>query len=188
MNLAKRWIGFNMVYIIGVIIAIVTSLMVLTLKYESNPGAMQNGLARVEIMMSNIDDSVNQYIENTKTLDDINFEQLHEEHYLLSNSIIYGNLFASTMMFHGNNIVWHLIPNKDDETSYKLLIDFRQDVALMEKPIFSESFIGTEYCEKLLFANVSPLINRYDDVALDFTSSNGTKTDGILECTVYKQF
>lgn len=175
-----------MVYILSMIVTIVAALLILTTRYEVNTVGIQNELAQLKVMFTKIDNSVDDYMEAGGNLNNINFQVLNAGHYLLSNSLIYGTSFASTMKFNGSAIIWQIIPNMTDSTSFKLMIDLRGDKTLMEKASFSEMFIGTEYCEKLLFGNFNTLINTYDGVNIDFISVNGSNNDGIIGCTVFK--
>jgi len=175
-----------MAYIIGIIVAIIASLFILISRYEVNTTSIQNELTQLKVMVSKVDSSVDAYLSVGENLTIINFQVLNSGHYLLSNSIIFGTSYSSTMKFNGSDIVWHLIPNMSDSTSYKLMIDMSSNKTLMEKPAFAEMFVGTELCEKLLFGDFNTLINTYDGVNTNFISINGTKTDGIIGCTVYK--
>lgn len=175
-----------MIQIISMIVLIVVSLIILTTRYETNSLIIQTELDRCKMMFLKIDGSVDSYLDSGENLANINFQVLNTGHYLLSNSIISGSAFGSTMKFNQNQIVWHLIPNMGDITSYKLMIDFSSNGTLMEKVTFSEMFIGTHLCEKLLFGDFYPTINSYDELNVNFIDLGGSNTDGIIECTIYK--
>jgi len=60
------------------------------------------------------------------------------------------------------------------------------NTSLMSKAVFSESFSGSEFCEKMLFGTKE--LNRisYDSTTKDFTGSSTNKNDGLFVCIVYK--
>lgn len=175
-----------MAYIISMIVVIIASLFILISRYEVNTTGIQNELTQLKTMVSKIDSSVDNYLSVGENLTLINFQVLSSGHFLLSNSIISGTSFDSTMKFNGSDIIWHLIPNMSDSTSYKLMVDMSSNKTLMEKPAFAEMFLGTQLCEKLLFGDFNAFINTYDGVNTNFININGTNTDGIIGCTVYK--
>ncbi len=175
-----------MVQIISMIVFIVASILILTTRYETNSVAIETELDRCKMMLFRIDSAVDSYLDTGGNLANINFQVLNTGHYLLSNSIISGSSFASTMRFSQDQIVWHLIPNSVDATSYKLMVDFSLNRTLMEKVVFSEMYIGTHLCEKLLFGDSYSTINSYDGGSINFVDLGGSKTDGIVECTIYK--
>jgi hypothetical protein len=55
----------------------------------------------------------------------------------------------------------------------------------MSKPIFSESFLGREFCEKLLFGTFQTNRVSYDGID-DFVDNTGTNNDGLFVCIVFK--
>jgi hypothetical protein len=56
----------------------------------------------------------------------------------------------------------------------------------MSKAVFSEGFIGREFCEKNLFGTFETSSNVFEDATSDFINSSGSNTDGLLVCIVYK--
>ena len=93
---------------------------------------------------------------------------------------------ATTTFFPGNTVVWQLIPNKDDSSSYKILVNMTENVGLMSKAIFSESFSGREFCEKILFGTKELNRTSYDSSSKDFIGTSTNKSDGLFVCIVYK--
>lgn len=95
---------------------------------------------------------------------------------------------ATTSTFPNNTVVWQLIPNKDDNSSYKLLVDMTKNSGLMSKAIFSESFSGREFCEKMLFGTFQTSGKSYDSsiVGKEDFKLDGTNSDGFFVCIVFK--
>jgi hypothetical protein len=103
-----------------------------------------------------------------------------------------GNL--STLTFPSNSVIWQLIPvpstDVDYSTSsgsaYKLLVDIRGNNSLMSKAVFSESFSGREFCEKILFGTLELNRTSYDSTTKNFTGASTNKGDGLFVCIVFK--
>jgi hypothetical protein len=137
-------------------------------------------------MISYIDESVDDFIEDGNSLDTVNFELLKAQNLLLSNSTVEGTSLNSKLKFKGSEVVWQIIPNVSDATSYKLLIDMQLEPVLMRKSIFAEMYVGGQYCEKLSFGDFDTYMNSFDENSSDFVNINGTNSDGIILCTIYK--
>ncbi len=91
----------------------------------------------------------------------------------------------STLKFPSSSVIWHLIPNQSNPSSYKLLVDMRANSTLMSKAIFSESFSSREFCEKILFGKKVLGGISYDSGTKDF-GIGGTTSDGLFVCEVFK--
>lgn len=182
-----------MPYLVSSIIAVVSATILLLTRYEADDSAIMSQIEKMKTMVFMVDGFVNTYINSGGVLSDINFEVLEESGILISGSTITpvadedlatGEL-RTTMRLPNDNIIWQIIPNKDDSSSYKLLVDMSGDSTLMSKAVFSESFVGREYCEKMLFGTLNRTQNQFDETD-DFESDGGTDRDGIFVCTVYK--
>jgi hypothetical protein len=165
--------------IIGAFVFIVT-------RFEVDYATVQNEVKQVKRMISYIDKVVDEFIEEGNSLDTVNFELLKNQNLLLGNSIIEGTALNSRLQFKGSEVVWQIILNVSDATSYKLLIDMHSEPGLMRKSVFVEMFVGGMYCEKLSFGDFDTNINSFDENASDFVNINGTNSDGIILCTIYK--
>ena len=102
---------------------------------------------------------------------------------------------SSTLSFPSSSVIWQIIPVRADDpivalqssagSAYKLFVYMRANASLMSKAIFSESFSGREFCEKMLFGTL-------DRKGNDFVSANntfgttGTDIDGKFVCIVFK--
>lgn len=170
--------------------AISLATVIMFSKYEADDSNVSNELKRVEVMLLSIDGFVNTYIEIGESLTGINFKELSDNGILLSNSAVTLGDTPNEAIFNFSNsqILWQLIPNKTDTSSYKVLVDFRKNSSLMSKGSFAENFIGKEYCQKILFADFDALLNKYDDglSVEDFINDSASNQDGFLSCTVYK--
>lgn len=182
-----------MPYLVSSIIAVVSATILLLTRYEADDSAIMSQIEKMKTMVSMVDGFVNTYINSGGVLSDINFEVLEESGILISGSTITpvadedlatGEL-STTMRLPNDNVIWQIIPNKDDSSSYKLLVDMSGDSTLMSKAVFSESFVGREYCEKMLFGTLNRTQNQFDETD-DFESDGGTDRDGIFVCTVFK--
>lgn len=189
-----------MPYLVSSIIAVVSATILLLTRYEADDSAIMSQIEKMKTMVSMVDGFVNTYInsggiilvkENNiwKSEESLNFQTLEDAGILLNGSILNPadstGGFSTTMRLPNDNVIWQIIPNKDDSSSYKLLVDMSGDSTLMSKAVFSESFVGREYCEKMLFATLSRTQNQFDGTD-DFESNGGTDRDGIFVCTVFK--
>jgi len=182
-----------MPYLVASIISIVTATIILITRYEADDSAIMSQLEKMKVMFFMVDGYVNTYIESGEILSAINFDNLLNSGLLPSNvnrvnpdsARVDGFSFASTLILPNSNVIWQLIPNINDPSSYKLLIDIRRNPDLMSKAVFSESFIGREFCENNLFAAFETATNRFD--GNDFINDgNGTRDDGLFACVVFK--
>lgn len=192
-----------MPYLVASILAVSSAMIIMLTRYEADDSTIQSELQRVESMFSLIDGFVNVYIDSGESVNSVDFEELD------TDDILYDSISTSPnpstgsgrdtkILFQNSDISWQLIPAGDvsngaslnptiafDESSYILLMDFRNESALMSKNRFSESFIGREYCENNLFGTF-----RDDFVSYNKTSTQiddtGTNSDGLLACIVYK--
>lgn len=182
-----------MPYLVASIIAITSALIILFTRYEADDSAIMSQIEKMKTMISMVDGFVNTYIDSGGVLSDINFEVLEESGILIGGTVITPSAdddistgeIKTTMKLPNDDIVWHIIPNKSNSSSYKLLVDMGNDSSLMSKAIFSESFIGREYCEKMLFGKFETLTNSFDGTD-EFVDSSGNKSDGKFVCIVYK--
>ena len=183
-----------MPYLVSSIIAIVTAMIILLTRYEADDSTITAELDRMKSMFITVDGFVNTYIESGGDLTGINFEELDKAGILLSNmtvspvsdEVATTGQNATTTFFPGNTVVWQLIPNKDDSSSYKLLVNMTKNSGLMNKAIFSESFSGREFCEKILFGTKELNRTSYDSSSKDFIGTSTNKSDGLFVCIVYK--
>ncbi|MGE4462870.1 MAG: hypothetical protein AB7D49_10570 [Arcobacter sp.] len=101
---------------------------------------------------------------------------------------------SSTLTFPEDKVIWQLIPMPSTDvdygtsagSAYKLLVDIRNNSTLMSKAIFSESFSGREFCEKMLFGTLALNRTSYDTTTKNFIGSSTNKSDGIFVCIVFK--
>lgn len=178
-----------MPYFVASIMSIVTAMVILFTRYEADDSTIKAELANMKVMFSMVDGFVNTYIVSGGSLTDVNFEELEDSGILLSNStvtVVSGDKLGATLTFPNNEVVWQLIPNIADTSSYKLLVDMRGNSGLMSKAVFSESFSGREFCEKSLFGTFEGNRISYDDGPFDFVDNTGTNSDGYFVCIVYK--
>lgn len=182
-----------MPYLVSSIIAIVSALIILLTRYEADDSTITSELDRMKSMFITMDGFVNTYIQSGGTLSSINFEELDKAGILLSNMEItpVADTNSSTgenkttTKFPNSEVIWQIIPNINDTSSYKLLVDMSKSSALMSKAIFSESFSGREFCEKMLFGTFDQKGSAYVDGTKDF-GTTGTTKDGIFVCIVFK--
>lgn len=185
-----------MPYIVATILTAVSAMIILLTRYTADDSSIKEQLRTMEVMFSMVDDFVNTYVESGESISDVNFKVLFDNGVLLSNAKIEssgnGTANETILTLPNNKVKWQLIPNKDDSSSYKLLVDFTQESVLMSKARFSESFIGREYCENDLFGNFEPNTNSFDagDIADpsddNFVNVLGSNSDGIFTCVVFK--
>ncbi|MBU0925597.1 hypothetical protein KKG81_11975 [bacterium] len=188
-----------MPYLVSSIIAVVSAMVIMFTRYEADDSTITAELDRMKSMFVSVDGFVNTYVESGGDLTIVNFEELYDAGILLGNirqSAVGatdkeldsdGSGFASTLTFPGSTVIWQLIPNKDDSSSYKVLVDMTKNSTLLSKGTFAESFSGREYCEKILFGTFQTKGKTYDATAgsEDF-KEDGTNKDGFFVCIVYK--
>ena len=162
-----------MPYFVSSIIAVTSAMIILFTRYEADDSAITSELERMKSMFVAVDGFVNTYIQSGEDLRKINFQKLSCDRILLGS--IKDNYVAencdnvisndkesdnpddnvlkagmtSILKFPSSSVIWHLIPNKSNPSSYKLLVDMRGNSTLMSKAIFSESFSSREFCEKI---------------------------------------
>jgi hypothetical protein len=193
-------------YFVSSIIAIVSAMIILFTRYEADDSAITGELEKMKSMFITIDGFVNTYIQSGGDLSSINFEELYNNGILLGNiekgtgKEVEGTSFASTLTFPKSRVKWQLIPvrdiNSNDDnvdfgdsagSAYKLLVDIRNNSTLMSKAIFSESFSGREFCEKMLFGTLQRKAKTYVSTEDKETFSlDGTDSDGYFVCIVFK--
>ena len=199
-----------MPYFVSSIIAVTSAMIILFTRYEADDSAITSELERMKSMFVAVDGFVNTYIQSGEDLRKINFQKLSCDRILLGS--IKDNYVAencdnvisndkesdnpddnvlkagmnSTLKFPSSSVIWHLIPNQSNPSSYKLLVDMRANSTLMSKAIFSESFSSREFCEKILFGKkVLGGKPPYDPNTEDF-GIGGTTSDGLFVCEVFK--
>ena len=198
-----------MPYFVSSIIAVTSAMIILFTRYEADDSAITSELERMKSMFVAVDGFVNTYIQSGEDLRKINFQKLSCDRILLGS--IKDNYVAencdnvisndkesdnpddnvlkagmtSILKFPSSSVIWHLIPNQSNPSSYKLLVDMSKNSTLMSKAIFSESFSSREFCEKILFG--TKVLNgiSYDSGTKDF-DIGGTTSDGLFVCEVFK--
>ncbi|QOG11221.1 hypothetical protein [Arcobacter sp. FWKO B] len=175
-----------MAYFLASIISIVAAFMILFTRYEADDSQIKADLEHMKVMFSMVDGFVNTYINSGENMQDINFEILEDRGILLSNATVVGAGNSAVMTLPNSNVTWQLIPNKNDATSYKILVDITRSSSLMSKSVFSESFIGREYCQKALFGSFETNTNSYNGTDDFVNSGGGTNSDGLFVCVVFK--
>ena len=200
--------GWFLPYLVSSIIAIVSALIILLTRYEADDSAITGELDRLKVMFTTIDGFVNTYIQSGGSLTSINFEELYNNGILLGNmqkgvansgEEVEGTSYASTLTFPQSSVKWQIIPvrdiNSDDNnvdsagSAYKLLVDMHKNSTLMSKAIFSESFSGREFCEKMLLGTLQRKGKTYVSTKDKETFSlDGTDSDGYFVCIVFKWF
>lgn len=204
-----------MPYLVSSIIAVVSAMIIMLTRYEADDSTITGELDRMKAMFMTIDGFVNTYVESGGDLTSINFQKLSCNGILSGNIIdtlaaidcdttttadgandnVTGALIESKLEFPSSSVIWQIIPVRADDpivalqssagSAYKLFVDMRANASLMSKAIFSESFSGREFCEKMLFGTL-------DRKGNDFVSANntfgttGTDIDGKLVCIVFK--
>ena len=175
-----------MPYLVASIISVVTAMVILFTRYEADDSTIKAELENMRVMFSMVDGFVNTYIESGESVSTVNFKVLSDSGILLANSTVTGTSLESTLKLPHSKVIWQLIPNISEPSSYKILVDIRANAGLMSKAVFSESFIGREFCEKNLFGTFETSSNVFDEGSSDFINSSGSKTDGLFVCIVYK--
>lgn len=183
-----------MPYLVSSIIAVVSAMIILFTRYEADDSSITAELERMKSMFLAVDGFVNTYIESGGNLTEINFQKLSCDGILLGNirdtlattntadastDDVKGFSDSSTLEFPNSSVKWHLIPNIDNSSSYKLLVDMRGNPTLMSKAIFLESFSSREFCEKILFGTKVLDKISYDTGTKDFIGT-GTTSDGLF--------
>ena len=199
-----------MPYFVSSIIAVTSAMIILFTRYEADDSAITSELERMKSMFVAVDGFVNTYIQSGGDLTKINFQKLSCDRILLGsikdnyvaencddNSYnddpekdnpddnVLGAGMNSTLKFPSSSVIWHLIPNQSNPSSYKLLVDMIANSTLMSKAIFSESFSSREFCEKILFGTKVLNGKSYDSGTKDF-GIGGTTSDGLFVCEVFK--
>ncbi len=195
-----------MPYLVSSLLAIVAATVILLTRYESDNSSITAELDRMKSMFLVIDGYVNTYIQSGGSLSDINFEVLYDAGILSGNikmtkptasstDNVKGSAKASKLTFPSSSVVWQMIPVLSTDakfatsagSAYKLLVDMRANGSLMSKAIFSESFSGREFCEKLLFGTFQTNGKSYDStVGTEDFKEDGTNNDGLFVCIVFK--
>ena len=178
-----------MAYFIASIISVVAATIILLTRFEADDSQIKSELEQMKVMFSAVDGFVNTYVNSGESIASINFQVLGDNAILLNNMVVTqvgGDDFRSTVTFPNNRVVWQIIPNINDSSSYKLLVNMTNNATLMSKARFSESFVGREYCQKMLFGDFENSSNSYNLATSDFENNGGTNSDGLFVCIVYK--
>ena len=185
-----------MPYLVASIISIVTAMTILFTRYEADDSTIKAELENMRVMFSMVDGFVNTYVDSGGDLTTINIFELGDNGILLSSMEIlpasvdenstYLEKLKTTTVLPNSDVVWQIIPNIVDSSSYKILVDMRASAGLMSKAIFSESFSGREFCEKSLFGTAELKLNQFDGTNDFEDSGTGANDDGIFVCTVFK--
>ena len=204
-----------MPYLVSSIIAVVTAMIILLTRYESDDSAITPEIERTKSMFLAIDGFVNTYIQSGGDLTQINFAELYDDGILLGN-ITKGNITSkdnvkvvttkemeSTLNFPNSKIVWQIVPITSDDkgvkidgvdkdfsksagSGYKLFIDFTKNSTLVSKDAFSESFLAREICEKILFGTSIRNATSIATANQTITLTGGTNNDSKMLCIVFK--
>lgn len=184
-------------------------MIILFTRYEADDSTITGELDRLKSMFVTVDGFVNTYIQSGGSLSNINFEELYNNGILLGNiekgavnsgKEVEGTSYASTLTFPNSKVKWHLLPVRDINSNdnnadfgdsagsaYKLLIDMHNNSSLMSKAIFSESFSGREFCEKMLLGTLQRNAKSYVSTENKETFSlDGNDKDGYIVCIVFK--
>ena len=203
-----------MPYLVSSIIAVVSAMIIMLTRYESDDSSITAELDRIKSMFMMIDGFVNTYTQSGGDLTDVNFQKLSCSGVLLGNikdtlsstncdttvtadgatDNVTGSFNASKLTFPSNSVIWQLIPIPSTDvdygassgSAYKLLVDMRGNSTLMSKAIFSESFSGREFCEKMLFGTLELNRTSYDTATKNFIGASTNKGDGLFVCIVFK--
>lgn len=189
-----------MPYLVSSILAIVAATIILLTRYEADDSVITAELDRMKSMFSMVDGFVNTFVQSGGDLTTVNFEELDKAGVLSPNVELKppSDNFdknpkddntgqnQTELKFPLSEVVWQLIPNKDDASSYKLSIDMRKDTTLISKRKFSESFSSREFCEKMLFGTVVRNAGSYVPADKEFPSMSGSDGDGVFVCIIYK--
>ena len=193
-----------MPYLVSSIIAVVTAMIILLTRYESDDSAITAEIERTKSMFITVDGFVNTYIQSGGDMTAINFEKLYDDGILLGNITkgtkessenVKVDVPESTLTFPNSNIKWHIIPIYSDDTlysssagsGYKLYIDMSGNKTLDSKAGFAENFLSREICEKTFFGSIQEAeTSYYDDVKNNFKITTTVKKDGKFICVIFK--
>jgi len=205
-----------MPYIVASIIAAVSALIILLTRYDSDDSTIKVELENMKSMIFVVDGFVDTFIQSGGDISEINFQKLYDDGILPENikrsddsgledsDGVVSNLVSvsdplnptdselkaklkSTLKFPNNEVIWQLIPNIENNTSYKILVNMTTNSALDSRAGFAESFLGKEYCEKALFGEFETKGDGYDDsVDSETFTENGNEKDGKFVCIIYK--
>jgi hypothetical protein len=187
-----------MPYLVASIIAVVSAMIILLTRYESDDSSIRIELDRIKSMIFVVDGFVDTYIQSGGDLSEINFEKLYDDGILTANikridpaedsDNVKGDGFESKLTFPESDVSWQLIPNIEDNTSYKILVDMSANSTLKSRAGFAESFLGKEYCQKALFGEFLPKGKTYDGEEEDKETfeEDGNEKDGLFVCIIYK--
>ena len=202
-----------MPYLVSSIIAVVTAMIILLTRYESDDSAITAEIERTKSMFITVDGFVNTYIQSGGDMTKINFVNLYD------NGILLGNItkgtkassenvkvdatkeFESTLTFPNSNIKWQIVPittadtavkiegvDKDFSSSagsgYKLLIDFSKNETLKSKSAFSESFLARELCENNFFGTAVKDAEKISDT--NTITINKANSEAKMVCIIFK--
>lgn len=188
-----------MPYFVASILTVVAAMVILFTRYEADDSAITAELEKMKSMFLIVDGFVNTYIDIGESTSSVNFWELNNESILIPEGTLSSNCSKSdkgkrnalckqktTYRLPNDKTIWQIIPNIADEySSYKLFVDFRANASLMSRANFSESFLGREYCQKMLFGKFQKKGNTFNDTNKDFTET-GNGEDGKFVCIVYK--
>lgn len=195
-----------MPYFVSSIIAIVSAMIIMFTRYEADDSSITAELDRMKSMFLMVDGFTNTYVQSGESLSNINFEALYDAGILSGNikmtkptasstDNVKGSAKASKLTFPSSSVVWQMIPVLSTDakfatsagSAYKFLVDMRANRSLMSKAIFSESFSGREFCEKLLFGTFQTNGKSYEPtVGKEDFKEDGTNNDGLFVCIVFK--
>jgi len=182
-----------MPYVIAAIIAVTSAIVIMLTRFEVDDSSIKEELTRMGVMVSMVDGFVNTYIESGESISDVNFEVLDTNGVLLSNATVTGTGNGAILTLPNSTVTWQLIPNINDSSSYKLLVNMTGNAVLLARGAFSESFVGREYCENDLFGTFETNTNSFDDKGTSSTddddfvnSGSGSRDDAIFACIVFK--
>lgn len=201
-----------MPYFVSSIIAVTSAMIILFTRYEADDSAITSELERMKSMFLAVDGFVNTYIQSGEDLRKINFQKLScdrillgsikDNYYVAENcddnpnndepnndnpdDDVLGVGMNSTLKFPNSSVIWRLIPNQSNPSSYKLLVDMSKNSTLMSKAIFSESFSSREFCEKILFGKKVLGGKPPSDPDTEDFVEGGTTSDGLFVCEVFK--
>ena len=199
-----------MPYLVSSIIAVVTAMIILLTRYESDDSAITAEIERTKSMFITVDGFVNTYIQSGGDMTAINFEKLYDDGILLGN-ITKGTKASSenvkvdglesTLTFPSSKIIWQIVPittadtavkieglNKDFSSSagsgYKLFIDFSNNETLKSKSAFSESFLARELCENNFFGTA---VKDAEEISSTNTITiNKANSEAKMVCIIFK--
>ena len=195
-----------MPYLVSSIIAVVSAMIIMLTRYEADDSAITAELDRVKSMFLMVDGFVNTFVQSGESLTDIHFEKLYDDGILSGNikmtkptaaadDNVTGTALASKLTFPSSSVIWQIIPVRIDDpivalqssagSAYKLFVDMGANASLMSKAIFSESFSGREFCEKMLFGTLDRKGNDFVPANNTF-GTTGTDIDGKFVCIVFK--